>query len=253
MKNKIALALLAAACAGLAIALFVTKNQSDEQHRADQSSIEDLTKQVVNVRLTNSELSDINIVLNRDLATNQLQIAAMSNSLTAADTTLAESSAALSNAQEQITNLNTHIAALEQQNQDLDKRATDLNNAVIQLDSMIADTRDKLTASEKNNTYLQQQLQKQMAEKAEIEHKFNDLDSLRQQVKKIKSDMYVARRLQLMKNDTSGKRGAELLISRETPAPAKPAVVNYGLNVEVGSDGSVKVVPPTGATNSVAH
>jgi len=93
-----------------------------------------------------------------------------------------------------------------------------------------------------------------MAQKAEIEHKFNDLDELRQQVKKVKTDLFVARRLQFMKNDNSQKRGAQLLIERSVSvAPAAPAG-DYGLNVEVGSDGSVRVIPPLGAsTNAPAH
>ena len=93
-----------------------------------------------------------------------------------------------------------------------------------------------------------------MAQKAEVEHKFNDLNELRQQVRKVKDDLFVARRLQLMKNDNSQKKGAQLLIQRSVPAPTAPAPANYGLNVEVGSDGSVKVIPPLGApTNAPAH
>ena len=55
---------------------------------------------------------------------------------------------------------------------------------------------------------------------------------------------------------TSGKKGAELLMARaaaaadERPSKLPP---NYGLNVEVGSDGSVKVIPPLGATNTPAR
>jgi chromosome segregation ATPase len=253
MKTKIVVAFLAVASAGLAIALFVTKNRSDEQHKTDLSSIEDLTKQLVSVRQTNSELSDINIVLNRDLATNQVQIAALSNSLVGTEASLTDSHTALSNAQDQITGLNTRITDLEKQNNALDQRATELTGAITQLNAQIADTRGKLATSENNNTYLQQQLQKQMAEKAELEHKFNDLDALRQQVKKIKTDMYIARRLQLMKNDIAGKKGAELLIAHQPAETTAPAAPSYGLNVEVGSDGSVKIMPPVGATNAPAR
>ena len=65
--------------------------------------------------------------------------------------------------------------------------------------------------------------------------------------------MFVARRLQLMKNDNGGKKGAELLMKRNLPVPSpagnKPSPA-YDLNVEVGSDGTVKVIPPLGATNN---
>ena len=94
-----------------------------------------------------------------------------------------------------------------------------------------------------------------MAQKAALEHKFNDLDELRQQVKKIKSDMFVARRLQIMKYDNSQKKGAELMTyRRDNPYTPPPTDASSSLNVEIGSDGSVRVIPPLVApTNSAAH
>ena len=61
-----------------------------------------------------------------------------------------------------------------------------------------------------------------------------------------------------MKNDNGNKKGAELLMVRNPVPPANAkstnAAPNYDLNVEVGSDGSVRVIPPLGtATNSAAH
>ena len=59
-----------------------------------------------------------------------------------------------------------------------------------------------------------------------------------------------------MKNDNSQKKGAQLLIATLragdecSPSPRRIT----GSNVEVGSDGSVKVIPPLGATtNAPAH
>ena len=75
-------------------------------------------------------------------------------------------------------------------------------------------------------------------------------------MKKLKDEMFVARRMQLSKADPAGKKGAELLTQRptipETNAPAVKTNPAYDLNVEVGSDGSVKIIPPGGATNSPA-
>jgi len=253
MKTKIVVVLLVAACAGLAVALFAVKNQGEEQHKNDRAAMEDLTKQVLSVTQTNAEIKDVNLELNRELTNNQAEIAALSNTLSVASVALAENRTALTNAQEQITGLNTRVADLEQQNKALDQRAADLNEAMARVNAQIAETRGKLAASETNNAYLQEELQKQMAAKAELERKFNDLDALRKQVKKIKSDMYVARRLQLMQSDLSGKKGAELLVSRQPAETNAPGSFSTGLNVEVGSDGSVRVVPPQGATNSAAH
>ena len=45
------------------------------------------------------------------------------------------------------------------------------------------------------------------------------------------------------------EHGASLTSSMSA---AKPPGTNYNLNVEIGSDGSVRVIPPAGAANSPA-
>ena len=249
MKTKIVVVALAVVCVGLAIGLFAVKKQGDEQHNSDVSSIVDFSNQVVNARMKIDDLNQVNLTYSNDMVLSQQQATQLSNSLAAATATVASSQAALTSAQDQIKNLNGHISDLEIQNKVLDQQANDLTNTIAKLNTLIEDTRSKLATSENNSAFLQQELQKQMAQKAEIEHKFNDLDELRKQVKKIKTDLFIARRLELMKNDNGNKKGAELLIQRTVSAtnavPAGPA----DLNVEVGSDGSVKVIPPLGATN----
>ena len=75
--------------------------------------------------------------------------------------------------------------------------------------------------------------------------------------RKLKDEMFVARRVQMMKSDNGNKKGGSLLMMHNTPAanppPRKPPATNYDLNVEIGSDGSVKVIPPIGNTNQPAH
>jgi predicted nucleic acid-binding Zn-ribbon protein len=255
MKLKIVIVVLAVACIGLLIGLLSVKKQGEEQHAADASSIADFSNQVASAELKINDLNNANLTYSNDFALSQQQAAQLSNSLAAAQATIASSQATIASAQEQITNLNSRINDLEIQNKVLDQQASDLTNTIAKLDTLIADTQGKLSLSESNSVYLQQELQKQMAQKAEIEHKFNDVDELRQQVRKIKDDLFVARRLQLMKNDNTQKKGAQLLIQRAVPVTNNPAAApNYGLNVEVGSDGSVRVIPPLGApTNAPAH
>ena len=254
MKMKIVIVILAVACVALAIALFAVKKSGEEQHVADMSSIMDFSNQVMNADLKINDLNQVNITYSNDLVLSQTQAEQLSNSLNAAAKTINDSKIAIVSAQDQIVTLNSRIGDLETQNKVLDQRANELTNTIAQLNSLIDDTRSKLNASETNSIFLQQALEKQMAQKAEVEHKFNDLIELRTQVKKIKDDLFVARRLQLMKNDNGSKKGAQLLIQRSAPVTNAPAPANYGLNVEVGSDGSVKVIPPLGAsTNAPAH
>lgn len=254
MKNKVVLVVLAVVSVGLAIALFAIKKQSDDQHAADVNSIVDFSNQVVNASQRITDLNQVNLALTNDLATSRQQAAEFSNNLATTSATLAADQASLADAQGQITNLNSRISDLELQNKTLDQRASELSSNLADLNLVIETTKQKLAKSEAGNAFLQQELQRQMAQRAELEHKFSDLDELRQQVKKIKSDLFVARRLHMMQNSSSQKKGAELLMQRAVTVPAAEAMPSNGLNVEVGSDGSVKVIPPLGApTNSAAQ
>jgi chromosome segregation ATPase len=280
MKIKVIIVILAVACLGLGIAFFVTKQQGEEQHEKDVSSINDFSNQLVGANAQLDGLRQDNLTLTNQLVADQQQLASnqqqlvsslqqlsttkevlaqLSNDLATASATLASTKTSLATAQDQIMGLNTHISDLETQNKVLDQRANDLTNIIAQLNATIEDTKNKLAISETNGAFLQQELQKQMAQKAELEHKFNDLEELRAQVKKMRDEMFVARRLHFMKNDNSSKKGAELLIQRSVPdsntaAGSSNLPRNYDLNVEVGSDGSVKVIPPLNrATNSAAH
>jgi chromosome segregation ATPase len=263
MKIKVVIVILAVACIGLGIALFATKKSADDQHATDVSSIVVFSNQVVEVTRHLDELGQVNLTLSNDLAASQQQLSLsteqltqLSNSLAAASATLADTKTSLASAQELVTNLNTRISDLETQNRVLDQQASTLSNTLVQLSTQIEDTKNQLAISETNSAFLQGELQKQLVQKAELEHKFNDLDELRVQVRKVKDEMFVARRLQLMKTDNSGKKGAELLMHPNvaaTNSPASKPPANFDLNVEVGSDGTVKVIPPLGATNSAAH
>jgi chromosome segregation ATPase len=254
MKIKIAIVILAAACLALGIALYTTKQQGDAQHVKDAGAITDFSNQLSDVNLQLVNLGQVNLALTNDLAASRAEAVRISNNLVAINITLTNTqntmAASLTSAQEQITNLNSQISDLEAQNKELDQRATDLTNAIAQLNAIIADTQNKLATSETNNVYLQDQLKQQMAQRAELERRFNDLTEIRNQYKKLKNEAYVARRIELDKHNNTDKKGGQMLIERSHPAPPTTQQL-YNLNVEVGSDGSVKVIPPiAGATNA---
>jgi chromosome segregation ATPase len=265
MKIKIAIVILAIACIGLGIVLFATKKQSDDQHTTDVTSMLELSNQLVGATIQLNDFRVANVNLTNDLASSRQQLTLteqqagqLSNSLAAATATLEDTRTSLAATRDQITNLNTHISDLETQNKILDQRASDLTNTIAQLSASIENTQNQLAIAETNRTFIEQELQKQMAQKAELEHKFNDIDEVRVQVKKLRDEMFIARRLQLMKNDNGQKKGAELLMQRTPAVTNTPATAdhqtNYNLNVEVGSDGSVRVIPPlNSATNGAAH
>ena len=257
MNTKIAVAILAVACLGFAVALVALKHQADAQQAANTGTINEFSNQIVKNNISIEDLNQANLNLRSDLATNREMSLALSNHLVETVGTLAGTASSLQGAQQQITNLNVRITDLEAQNQVLDQRASLLSNTIAAMDTQISLTRAKLATSETNNAFLDGELKRQIAERAELQRKFDDLAVVRTQLRKLRDDQLIARRLEWMREGTDPTKplkGGQLLMMRSPPAnPAAPAAGTplYNLNVEVGSDGSVHVIPPL--TNAPAH
>jgi peptidoglycan hydrolase CwlO-like protein len=277
MKIKIGIIVLAAACIGLLVALIATKKAAEEQRKSDIASILEFSNQLDTANINLNDERQVNLMLTNDLSALHQAAAALSNNLAETSSTLSTTKASLLSAESQVANLNSRITDLEAQNKALDERANDLTNRLAELDTLIAATQHKLASSETDNAFLTAELQKQLAQKTELERKFADLNVVRAQVTKLRDELFVTRRLQWMANGanpSTPSKGAQGLMRRSpvndaplsaTPAsavaapanapspvatPAKPASP-YDLNVEVGSDGSVHVIPA--ATNTAAH
>jgi chromosome segregation ATPase len=247
MKIKMAIVILTVVCAGLAVALIAAKTTTSEQMKNNAAAVLDFSNQLVAANDSLDELRQVNLRLTNDLAAVQQQTSRLSNGLSEASSALASAKATLLGAQDQIANLNGRISDLEAQNKVLDDRATTLTNTIAALNAQIADTEQKLANSETNNVFLEKELQQQIAQRAELEHKFDDINEVRAQVKKLRDELFVARRLELMRAGVTDQKGAQLLVQPRTVATtAAPANLppHYDLNVEVGSDGSVHVIPP---------
>jgi hypothetical protein len=88
-----------------------------------------------------------------------------------------------------------------------------------------------------------------MAEKAELEVQFTDLMVLRAQMAKLEEELSLEHRLDWLRRGlfsaTQGKGAQRLAQGNNRLAPAfRPPPTNYDLNVEVTSDGMVRVIPP---------
>jgi peptidoglycan hydrolase CwlO-like protein len=255
MKIKIGIIVLVVVSSGLLVALFVTKKQADDLHVKDTSTILQFSNDLDTANINLNDLRQVNLMLTNDLASTREVLDATSNSLAQTSSQLADAKTEIENDQNQITNLNGRIGDLETQNKVLDDRATVLSNNIASLNDQIAATQQQLAAAQTNNAFLSAELQKQMAQKAELERKFNDIDDVRAQVKKLRDELFEARRLQWTRMGTSPStqlKGAGQLMPHALPPGAVPSAVakksapatQYDLNVEVGSDGSVHVIPP---------
>ena len=244
MKTRIGVTVLAAVCVGLLVALVVTHKQTVDERIKDADTILDFSNQWTIANSSLDELRQVNLMLTNDLETARKTMLDFSNQFVEASDTLSNTEAAFQTAEEQITNLNGHIADLENQNRELDQRATELASTISNLTEQISVTQQKLVESETNNVFLAQELKRQLSEKAELERKFNTLSVVRAQVKKLREELAIARRIEWMREGVyASPKGAQLLMARPPVTNAPPGPPHYDLNVEVGSDGSVHIIP----------
>jgi chromosome segregation ATPase len=246
MRTKLGAVILVVAFAGLLAALFAMKHAAEEKFKRDTDAILDFSNQLVTARANLDELGQVNLRLTNELAASHEESLTFSNQFAETSGTLANTRASLQSAQDQIGGLNKRIAGLTTQNQVLDQRAAALSGAIAGLNAQIADTQQKLADSETNNTFLEAELQRQTVARAELEGKFNNLTVVRAQAKKLKEDLVVSRRMQWMREGTDPAmlaKGGQQLMQRTAPAPARPP--HYDLNVEVSSDGAIRVMPGT--------
>ena len=255
MKTKIAIVILFVLAAGLLFALLATKKQTEELHQKAAEAILDFSNQLTTANSSLTDLRQVNLLLTNDIAATREALEAASNHAAEVTASLASARASLENAQGQITNLTTRVNDLESENQALDERANSLSNSIIALNLQIAETRKKLALAENNNAFLALELQRQVAQKAELERKYNDLSAVREQLDKLREEVLTARRAQWIREGTTPgnqPKGAQLLMRRSPPQTAAASPENrpsqFDLNVEVGSDGSVHVIPATNST-----
>jgi chromosome segregation ATPase len=248
MKIKVAVVILALAVLALTIGLIKTSQDSAEQQKKDQADIVNLSNGWSQTSAELGDYKETNLVLFKQIGDENTHITQLSNDLTQANDNLAQKDAALKTAMEQAAKRDAQIADLESTNEALDKQEIDLKISIANLDTQIVDTQKKLDASEGDKAFLEKELARMTAEKADLERKFNDLAVLRSQVKKLKEELDVSRRLEWMREGVyaqQDQKGAQRLMQNSLSANTKAASTNnYDLNVEVKSDGSVQVIPP---------
>jgi chromosome segregation ATPase len=256
MKKQLGIVILVVLCVGLLIALVVGKKQADTQRKKDADTILDFSNQLTTASASLDELRQVNLVLTNDLDASRQAFVTLSNQYIATSASLSNTKTTLKVAQTTLKVAQDQIADLEAQNQALDQRAAEMTNAIANLSAQIAETQLKLVKSETNNVFLENELIQQMAKKAELERKFNDLSQVRAQVRKLRDDLLVARRLEWARkgiNPAKQQKGAQLLMTRTSATNGIIRQPGYNLNVEVGSEGSVKVVPAPTNTPAATH
>ena len=247
MKARVALVILIVTALALGVGLTLVSHRASKDKAVDmdiimvlKSNLDQTQKALDQERSDKMAMETILTDTRNDL----------SNKLTATEGTLATTAAAVIRAQAEakaaseaaaaeITVRDKKISDLETQNQTMDKTANDLRSNIIELEGKINSTEKKLASSEGDREFLLKELKRLQSEKADIERKFNDLAELRNQVRKLKDELALSRRLDWLRRglySTVGAKGGERLIKTEIVPET-----NNVLNVELRQDGGVKI------------
>lgn len=259
MKAKtISLILLLVAVAGLAAYLWTEMDKAQKESQKLTEQVIAKSNEVVKVTGKVTELESVNTHLESTLARRTDEIGVYSNKWTSATVQLAKTEQqareAAAAAQAEITKRNSRISELSGEKDDLSKKMEGLNSEITGLSSQIKDTEAKLAASEGDRAILEKELKRLLAEKAELERKFNDLALLKKQVQKLKDELSISRRLDFIRKGLYGfdKKGAEVLNEGVRPKVGDSnAPTGLVLNATVGTDGSARVEIQTNAAPPV--
>jgi chromosome segregation ATPase len=252
MKGKTGIVVLVVVCIALGVGLLIRHAKAVQEQQDAEAKIMTLSNQWVKTEGDLNEQRKVNATMEKTLETKSTEAESLSNKLENLTATLVkteeQAKTAAQQAKDEIAKRDAKIADLEGKNDDLTKQMSDLNTSINNLESQIADTQKRLAASEGDREYLLKELKRLQAEKAELERKFNDLAVLRDQVRKLRDELSIARRLEWIRRGLYGsEKGAEKL--QKGLAAAGPQT-NYDLNVEIKQSGGAKIAAP--ATNSPA-
>jgi chromosome segregation ATPase len=254
MRPKAAIIILVVITVGLGIALIVlTQKYSAHRVQAD-NQINKLSNDVVSTQGRLDEQRAVNLTLESNLATSKVEdsnkLAAFEANLATVQTDLTQSrdaaKAAAETAAAEVAQRDKKISDLENQNQQLDKKSLDLRGAITTLETQIAVTQKKLADSEGDRDLLLRELKRLKAEKADLERKFNDLAMLREQIRKLRNELAISQRLELLRREiyaTFTDNGPEHPLHPAPPAPP----TNANLEVELRQHAGATIVTPTNA------
>jgi chromosome segregation ATPase len=177
--KTLGLLLLTAVAICLAGFLWKTIEEDKQERQKLTEEIHAKSNEVVRTVGKLSELQSVNTHLETTLERKSDELSTYSNKLNSASVQLAkteqqakEASAA---AEAEIAKRNSRIAELTGEKDDLTKKMDGLNLEISGLNNQIKDTEAKLSASEGDRALLEKELKRLLAEKAELERRFNDL------------------------------------------------------------------------------
>ncbi|MSU31355.1 MAG: hypothetical protein EXS25_01590 [Pedosphaera sp.] len=251
MKANIAAVLLSLTCVGVGIGWYLSYTAAETKRISLEAERKNLSKEIVETTAKLSEQLRVNANLETNLIQRVEDLNTFSNKWTSISATLTKTENEAKNEAEkarvEIEKRDKHITDLEGEKDSLTKKMGELNGQIGSLESLIKEAERKLSNSEGDREVLKKELRRLIAEKTDLEKRFNDLAILRDQVRKLKEELSIAKRLDFIRRGLYGfeKKGAQLLNEGiKLGVPKSSATNTFPLKVEIGSDGSSKITPP---------
>jgi chromosome segregation ATPase len=235
---------LFALCLGAGAALLYRQGSFGKQKQEWLGHINQLSNACHQASLQLDEQKLVNLSLERDLTTALESATAYSNKLsTMAAAGSVKTNLAVDIPKAENSHLDQTLLRMQEERDDLTVKLNDLTSALAKVDSELAETQRKLQASEGDREALLRQLKRLQSDRANLLLQFNDIALVREQLRKLKAEQSISRRLEWARRGVYGSsKGGELL--RKGLASAPPASANYDLNVELRHDEAPKVLPP---------
>ncbi|MBU6400242.1 MAG: hypothetical protein KGS61_07970 [Verrucomicrobia bacterium] len=244
MKAKTAVPVVL--CVVLAGAFLWRHLAAEKQQEENEARVLQLSNEWVQTSAKLNDVAKTNTLLQTDLSFRTDEIHSLSNKLERVSSELSksqtEAKAAAEAAQEAMARRDARITQLEEQRDDLGKQMTNLSLSITNLEGQIQETQRKLAASEGDREFLLKELKRLQTEKAALEKQMNDLAFLRSQVRKLRDELAIARRLDWIRRGLFGfpAKGGELMQSGFATAGSQ---TNFNLNVEIKRQGGATILP----------
>ncbi len=254
MNLKIVAIILAIVSLILGAGLIYRHSVAKKEKIQDVATIVHFSNQWTEVSQNLEVVKRENLDLERDIAAQTEKLKNYSNNLAAVSANFAkakiDAKEAADTAREEMRKRDARIAELESERDGMTEKMDQLTGSIADLETQIADTQRRLEVSEGDREFLVKELKRLQAEKSELERQFSDLAALRDQVRKLRDELSISRRLEWIRRGLYGSlKGSELLRKGMASAPGQ---TNYNLDVEIRREGGATVLTNAPATNAPA-
>lgn len=249
MQVRVVVVLLLLVSMGLGIGFYLTNQRLEAQQKAGAALVDQLKGELVRAESRLNEQVKVNASLETNLARRVEEVGLYSNKLgfitTELSRTETEAKAAAEKARKEIEDREKRIVGLTGEKDDLTARLDEMSLKIQGLQSAIREAERRLASSEGDREILKKELRRMLAEKADLEKRFADLSEVNAQIRRLREEAFVARRMEIIRKGVINfdQKGATLLQQGiRRPAPTNATRTDGGLEVELRSDGDGRVV-----------